>query len=319
LNFKHGAVFFIKQTGQYVMEISRDKTLFFLRQAAEIKWTKIFFADSRPLPPPGIIGSVSGIGRFIIPLTHSKRIIFAENGKIEDHIFTPGEVLVCRSHAWTADPWDRRHTMVSVSFMEHFIRAIYISHDGVPKRPEGPDIFFHTASPLNAAGAYTLQAVWRSSKNSKSILYNFQALLAIIIEALENYHDQPHSKEDFTWGCIQDFIETNYRMNITRESISEALRIHPAHLSRLVRKKAKCTINEYLTRLRMEYAVRLLEDKTISIDEVADQCGYTYTSYFIKVFRRYYIESPACYRENLQKRLDTRATKKISSLHVKNS
>jgi AraC-like DNA-binding protein len=69
----------------------------------------------------------------------------------------------------------------------------------------------------------------------------------------------------------------------------------------------------------MEYAVRLLEDKTISIDEVADQCGYTYTSYFIKVFRRYYIESPACYRENLQKRLDTRATKKISSLHVKNS
>lgn len=284
------------------MEIDRLKMLGFLREAAAIDYRKIFFAESRPLPPPNIWGGVSGIGRFIVPLTLSKRIIFAENRSVLDHIFTPGEVLICRSYAWTAEVWDHEHTMISVSFHEHFVRAVFISSNDSPVKPNGPDIFFHTASPLSVTGAHTLQAVWAASPNSASILLNFRALLAIVIEMLENVDDQPPSKEAFTWSCIQDFIETNYRAKITRESIANALRIHPAHLSRLVRKKAGCTINGYMTRLRMEHATRLLADKTITIDEVADQCGYVYTSYFIRVFRRYFVESPACYRGNLQKK-----------------
>ena len=35
----------------------------------------------------------------------------------------------------------------------------------------------------------------------------------------------------------------------------------------------------------------------MTVDEIAGLCGYNYTSYFIKVFRSYFVDSPARYRE----------------------
>ena len=107
-------------------------------------------------------------------------------------------------------------------------------------------------------------------------------------------------KESYTWDCVQDYLETNFYLNITRTSIAGALHLHPATLSRLVRKRTGQGINEYLSNLRMEHARRLLAEDTLTVDEIADQCGYEYTSYFIRKFRQYYLESPFRYREKIK-------------------
>ena len=59
--------------------------------------------------------------------------------------------------------------------------------------------------------------------------------------------------------------------------------------------------NEYISDLRMEHARRLLAENTLTVDEIADQCGYRYTSYFIRKFRQHYSESPFRYREKIKK------------------
>ena len=107
-------------------------------------------------------------------------------------------------------------------------------------------------------------------------------------------------KESYTWDCVQDYLETNFYLNITRVSIAGALHLHPATLSRLVRKRTGLGINEYLSNLRMEHARQLLEEDTLTVDEIADQCGYEYTSYFIRKFRQFYSESPFRYREKIR-------------------
>jgi transcriptional regulator GlxA family with amidase domain len=56
---------------------------------------------------------------------------------------------------------------------------------------------------------------------------------------------------------------------------------------------------EYLRRLRVEEARRLLADRRLSVKEVAARTGFRDTSHFSKVFRRVDGLSPAHFRDAL--------------------
>jgi YesN/AraC family two-component response regulator len=49
---------------------------------------------------------------------------------------------------------------------------------------------------------------------------------------------------------------------------------------------------DYLTKLRMEKAVYLMETHTYKLSEVAENVGYTSGNYFNKVFRKTFGTSP---------------------------
>ena len=70
------------------------------------------------------------------------------------------------------------------------------------------------------------------------------------------------------------------------------------HLRTLFKEKYGATPNEYLTRLRMEYAKNLFDiygDK-LKICEIAWRCGYQDPLYFSKVFKKAYGVSPRAYQ-----------------------
>ena len=284
------------------MEISKEKMLAYLHQAASLKPRALFTAEPRPLSDSSrFFVNSQKPPRFIMPLTMTKRIRFSQDGAVQDRIFTPGEVLFCQSWGWSSEVWDREHTMISVVFRDRYIRTLFIHHNGQPPDQNGPDIIYHTVSPLSTAGTHLLHAILAARKNAKSQILSFRALLLNVIETVENDQNVPEGKESFTWDCIQDYLETNFYLDITRVSIAKALHLHPATLSRLVRKMTGCGVNEYLSKLRMEHARRLLEENALTVDEIADQCGYKYTSYFIRKFRQYYSESPFRYREKFHR------------------
>ena len=61
------------------------------------------------------------------------------------------------------------------------------------------------------------------------------------------------------------------------------------------------SLMEYLTRVRIEEAKRLLHNPQYLIDEIAENIGYDDASYFTKVFKRYEGVTPTQYRKTLQK------------------
>ena len=284
------------------MIIDREKMLGFLRDAARLPIRKIFTAETKPLTGSGeFFVNIQKSPRFIMPLTMTKRIRFAEDGTVVDRIFTPGEVLVCQSDGWSSEVWDREHTMISVVFRDRYIRTLFIHHNGLPPDQDGPDVLYHTLSPLSTSGSHLLRALLSAKKDSDSRILCFRALLQNVIETVALDNDPLPGKESYTWDCIQDYLETNFSLNITRLSMAKVLHLHPATLSRLVRKMTGCGVSEYLSKLRMEHARQLLEEETLTVDEIADQCGYVYTSYFIRKFRQYYSESPFRYREKFHR------------------
>lgn len=286
-----------------MMTISRDMMLKVLKSAARIPIRQLYFAESRPAAPKDSLRITTvRVQRFIMPLTKTKRIRYAEKGVVKEEVFQPGDVLWIKPYSWTTEMWDTDHTMLSVVFYERMIRVLFIHHDGSSRPPSGPDIFFHTEAPLTTCGNHLLQAINQSSSGtSAAARYAFSALLGTVCECLERNQEVIDGKETFTWDCIQDCLENHAFTDVDRNYIAKALRLHPAHVSRLVKKYAGCCFSEYLTKMRMERAVALLEDNTLSVDEIAGLCGYNYTSYFIKVFRSYFVDSPACYREKRKK------------------
>ena len=57
---------------------------------------------------------------------------------------------------------------------------------------------------------------------------------------------------------------------------------------------------EYLTKLRIEEAKKLLVQEEISVNDVCQRVGYINVSYFIKIFQKYTGVTPTRYRAERQ-------------------
>ncbi len=273
---------------------SREKIISFLEEVEKIPLTKLWFADTKPggekkflsIAPPRILLALSG----------KKHFRFSCNGEKCDVALTPGEILVVPPRAWTTEIWDQAHSMISIAFTQRYVRIIYVEHNGLPPDHYGPDIFFHTKNSLLPEGRFTLDALLQSKRDTASSRLNFQALLKILLEMLQDL-DQLPTWEDAEWNKVKEAMHSNYQNSIAREDIAALVKIHPARLSRLVQSRTKQTFIGYLSSIRLEHALELLKGHNLTIAEIANHCGFNYTNYFIRVFNKRYGMSPEKYRK----------------------
>lgn len=80
--------------------------------------------------------------------------------------------------------------------------------------------------------------------------------------------------------------------------VSDYLQVTPQHLSRLFKSSMNSTFVEFLTILRIQRAMTLLEDPEKKIYEVADEVGYSTQHYFCTAFKRVMHISPHEYRKS---------------------
>ena len=92
-------------------------------------------------------------------------------------------------------------------------------------------------------------------------------------------------------------MRTNYNKNLTLNKIAKVAYVNAYYLSHLFKKELGMTVVDYLTKVRIEEAKRLLQDDRMSIIEVASEVGYGDQSYFSKVFKRNEHTTPMVYRK----------------------
>ncbi len=99
----------------------------------------------------------------------------------------------------------------------------------------------------------------------------------------------------------REFIRANYKKKITLSDIGKAVYISPYYLSHIFKKETGSTILEYLTRVRIEEAKRLLENSTYNTTQIAFEVGYPDQSYFCKVFKKTEGISTTEYKEKIRR------------------
>lgn len=126
------------------------------------------------------------------------------------------------------------------------------------------------------------------------------ATLRIILDSLWENDVRNHS-ESVTGQVeqIRRYIEKTYYENITLASLAGAYHVDASYLSRMFSKKYGETITAFLTRVRMEHAVELMQDQEKKLETISFLVGYDDYNYFSRVFRKKMGVSPSEYRSQL--------------------
>ena len=87
--------------------------------------------------------------------------------------------------------------------------------------------------------------------------------------------------------AVSQVVEERGAAQITIQQLAQAVHLSCGHLSRVFRRTAGMTLEEFLIRQRVELAKRALLDPRLNVAEVADRCGFCNPAYFASVFKRY--------------------------------
>lgn len=94
------------------------------------------------------------------------------------------------------------------------------------------------------------------------------------------------------------YINQNYyKPDLGLADVAKYIHTNTTYLSRVFKQEMGIGISEYLNRLRMEQAARLLRETNIKIVSVAEKVGIEDAHYFSSLFRRYMGTSPSLYRK----------------------
>ena len=153
-----------------------------------------------------------------------------------------------------------------------------------------------------------------SNPNSKLLLYqifkesklnddasdlSIQGLLLRTLTGLQ------HSQESMVKGTpswvkkVSELLQDQYAESISLAQLSQAVGIHPVHLSRDFSKHFQCSFGTYIRKIKIERSLPLMFNKQSSLTEITFACGFADQSHFIRCFKEMMGISPLVYRKML--------------------
>ncbi|MNI69635.1 Xylose operon regulatory protein [compost metagenome] len=87
-------------------------------------------------------------------------------------------------------------------------------------------------------------------------------------------------------------------MDLSLALLSTQLKLYPSQLTRRFQASYGVSPIEYATEVRLQKARSLLIETNLTIDEIADLCGYQNGFYFSRIFERKMKLRPSYYRKN---------------------
>lgn len=174
-----------------------------------------------------------------------------------------------------------------VSQHAEMIPYIHLSHKNVVQRELLADI-------ESVGNIYQKQAM----HFKLDIMVYFYKILKWLVKYLEQqpaeltYHFDDRVKQ------MMSYIHKHFQDKITLCHLSQSVYLSEAEAIRLFKKYVKQTPFEYLLRYRLEQSKYVIDkDKQSTITEIAMACGFSTTSYFIKVFKARYGMTPKQYQK----------------------
>lgn len=84
---------------------------------------------------------------------------------------------------------------------------------------------------------------------------------------------------------VVKYINSHISENVSTSVLSDVTGYSSGYLSRIFRQEIGMSIHDYVAQTRMNLAKEMLMNTNLKIYEVAENCGYENTTYFIKIFR----------------------------------
>lgn len=133
------------------------------------------------------------------------------------------------------------------------------------------------------------------------IARSFDEIVNIVIETFKYIDEMSKNKLDarndnFIIKAVKDYVDKNYKDEISVASISQDLNINYNYLSYCFKNETNENLSSYISRVRVEKAKLYLEDFKIPISNISEMVGFSEHNYFSKIFKKYTSLTPSEYR-----------------------
>lgn len=147
-------------------------------------------------------------------------------------------------------------------------------------------------------------AFWRSRRRkAKAVTGTLPGGLPTPTDGVIDKLKAPSSVEEadrLFLARLQETVEANISdEDFSVQALSEAMAMDRTGLYRRMQALTGMSPSNYIRRIRMEAAARLLAETTLPVADIATRTGFSTTKYFGKVFREYYGTTPAGYRSSV--------------------
>ena len=106
---------------------------------------------------------------------------------------------------------------------------------------------------------------------------------------------------------VLHYIDGNFRKNLSVSLLAQIFGLNSHYLGSLFMTEVGKSIPQYILDIRLILAAQLLSASSLSINEIAYECGFSSPSYFILKFRKRYGRTPRQYMRENEKTKTNRA------------
>lgn len=139
-------------------------------------------------------------------------------------------------------------------------------------------------------------------------IYTIAKLCSFTIEKQSNNLQKNNTSDENNGDVmvilnIMGYIQKNFANKLTIDSLSKIAKMSRSSLTKKFKQYTKLTINEYITKIRINESALLLIHTNKSISDIAQDCGFFDSAHFTRTFIAMEKQSPLNYR-NIKK-IDT--------------
>jgi AraC family transcriptional regulator len=98
----------------------------------------------------------------------------------------------------------------------------------------------------------------------------------------------------------RDMIHADFAERLSLHRIAECVGVHPSHLAKTFRRHYRCSVGEYVRKVRLETAIQHLIHSHSSLAEIASSVGFYDQSHFTHAFRGHTGMTPARFHAQVQ-------------------
>ena len=132
----------------------------------------------------------------------------------------------------------------------------------------------------------------------KTLLLSYFLQLAVLLSRLYN---APKLNGDAAAAALAAaYLERNYAKPVTSAELVRLSNYSPRHFNRLFASAYGTTPMQYLTDIRIRRACALLRESSLTMSEIAAQCGFGDPNYFSRIFRKKTGAAPSEYKNHLK-------------------
>lgn len=147
----------------------------------------------------------------------------------------------------------------------------------------------------------------RSGTNALMAAY-LNAIVVLLGRTVANEgKGEERSPASVTTERLDDLIAEHFRRQLTAQAYADLLAISPTHLNRVVKTVTGMTVHDRIMLRVIEEARRALIFTSSTVQDVAEELGFSDAAYFSRCFRQRTGRTPSHYRDEERARLGTAA------------